>query len=285
VAVQTSQLGTLPSRRLGLLIAPREHGAWGLLLVPLAAGGAVGLLDGGTWLPLLLFTVAAVALFWLRTPAESWLGRGLLRVQTNEERQAVGITILLVAAVAISTLSLLLWNGDHSKLLLLGMVAIATFVAQGILRKIGRRTRMLSQIVGIAGLTVTAPAAYYLVTGRLDREAWALWIANFLFAGNQVHYVQLRIRSARLVSWSDKVERGRSFLIGQALLVTALFAAWRLQYVPLLAACAFLPLLIRGAIWFFQRPQPLLIRRLGWTELAYAIVFAMCLIAGFHQLH
>jgi hypothetical protein len=39
-------------------------------------------------------------------------------------------------------------------------------------------------MVGTAGLTSTAPAAYYVVTGHLDPLAWSLWAANFLFAKN-----------------------------------------------------------------------------------------------------
>src|ERR1019366_7623189 len=52
--------------------------------------------------------------------------------------------------------------------------------------KIGRAARMAAQMVGALGLTSTAPAAYYVVTGRLDAAAWALWLANWLFAGDQI---------------------------------------------------------------------------------------------------
>ena len=37
------------------------------------------------------------------------------------------------------------------------------------------------------GLTSTAPGAYYVATGQLDGRAWALWLANWLFAGDQIH--------------------------------------------------------------------------------------------------
>ena len=218
MAGHTSQLAALPDRRIGLLIAPREHGAWGLLLVPLTTGGAVGLLSGGSSLPLMAFTVAALTLLWLRTPVENWLGTGLLRAQTQHERRSVGITIVLLAAVAVSALASLFWDGRHPALVPLGLVAAGAFVGQGLLRKLGRQTRMLSQIVGTLGLTITAPAAYYVVTGELNREAWALWLANFLFAGDQVHFVQLRIHSARLVTGREKLRRRRAFLLGQMLL-------------------------------------------------------------------
>lgn len=47
---------------------PAEHGAWGMLLVPLACAAVVG----GAWnLPLLLCAVAALAVFLLRGSLEA----------------------------------------------------------------------------------------------------------------------------------------------------------------------------------------------------------------------
>lgn len=114
---------------------------------------------------------------------------------------------------------------------------------------------MLSQIVGTLGLTVTAPAASYVATGTLDRAAWALWMANLLFVGDQIHFVQLRLRSTRASGWTQKFASGRNFFAGQMLLATALIFAWRFALVPALAALAFLPLLIRGTL-VLRAPAP-----------------------------
>jgi hypothetical protein len=282
MADQASQLAALPNRRLGSLIAPREHGAWGLLFIPLATGGAIGLFAGGDGLPLAALAIAAFALFWLRTPVESWLGTGLLRTQSQHERRTVGIAILILAAVAVTALTALFWQGRNRGLLLLGLIAVTAFVAQALLRKWSRQTRMLSQIVGTLGLTVTAPAAYYVVSGQLDREAWALWMANFLFAGNQIHFVQLRIHSAKVSGWRQKLACGRSFLAGQVIMAIVLVLAWRFALLPGIASLAFLPILVRGFSWFFEGHKSLAVRRLGWTELAYAVIFGILLVAGFH---
>ena len=281
MAYQASQLADVPNRRLGSLIVPREHGAWGLLFVPVATGGAIGLRAGGNGLPLIALTIAALALFWLRTPVESWLGTSLVRAQGQRERRSVGVTILILAAVAAFALASLFSAGRNNDLLPLGLIAMVAILAQGLLRKLGRRRRVLSQVVGTLGLTVTAAAAYYVVTGRLGHAAWALWMANFLFACNQIHFVQLRIHSARVSGWSQKIACGRNFLVGQMLLATALVVAWRLALLPGLAALAFLPLLVRGIAWFFERQKSLTVRRLGWTELAHAVIFGVALIAGF----
>ena len=282
MAEHATHLAAVPNRRPSSLIAPREHGAWGLLLVPLATGGAVGLLGGGDPLPLAALTIAALTLFWLRTPVESWLGTGLIRAQTPHERRSVGITILILAAVGACALTSLFWDGRNRDLPLLGVAAVSAFTAQSLLRKLSRRTRMLALIVGTLGLTITAPAAYYVVTGLLDRNAWALWIANFLFAGNQIHFVQLRIHSARVNGRADKFERGRAFLLGEGVLAISLIVAWHFRLLPALAALAFLPALTRGTAWFFESQKPLLVRKLGWSELAHAIAFGALLVSGFY---
>ena len=263
------------------LVVPREHGAWGMLLVPLVTGAAVGLLAGGRIAPVLLLTTAVLALFWLRTPAESWLGTGAVRAQTLEERQLVRNVILPLATIAAVSLSALFWQGKNRELVWLGMIAGAAFAAQVLRKKMGRTTRVVAEVVGALALTSTAPAAYCVATGRLDARAWALWLVNWLFAANQIHFVWLRIRGARAAGWSEKFTVGWSFLAGQVLLGGILALAYHFSWLPELTLIAFAPVLFRGFVWFAKRPQPIVVRRLGWTELAHAVAFGVLLTAGF----
>ena len=126
---------------------------------------------------------------------------------------------------------------------------------------------MPAQIIGAIGLTSTAAGAYYVATGRLDRTAVALWVANWLFAADQIHFVQVRIHSSRASSFEEKVQLGLPFLIGQIGLIVVVLAACRFGLFPFAAAAAFVPVLLRGTIWFVRRKQPLDVHRLGFTEL------------------
>jgi hypothetical protein len=173
------------------LIVPREHGAWGLLLVPLFTGVAAGFAPEHRIWPLLMFTVAALSLFWLRTPVESLIGTGPLAASTGRERRMALITSISLAALATACLAGLMWKGHNLQLLLLGGATALAFLVQSVLRRLGRKTRMVSQLVGAIGLVCTAPAAYYIGTGRLSERAFVLWVANWIFAGNQIHFVQL----------------------------------------------------------------------------------------------
>ena len=263
------------------LIVPREHGAWGLLLVPMVTAAGVAFRQSTNVFPFVLLLTAALALFWLRTPLESLLGISAMRAETKEERGSVAFVVLYLAIVAILASSMLLWAGQNPLLWLIGAAAGVAFVAQAVLRKMGRPTRMLSEIVGTIGLTASAPAVYYVVTGKFGITGWMLWLANLMFAGNQIHYVQIRIHTCKLSGLHAKLARARTFALGQLAMAAVLAATCWLGWIPWLVLLAFVPLLLRGFYYFVQKPAPLRVRRLGWNELAQAIVFCVLFITAF----
>jgi hypothetical protein len=271
----------VPHTRFRALVIPREHGAWGLLLIPLVTGACAGLAVARNWMPLAEFTVAALALFWMRTPVESALGTSPMRAQSASESNWLLLAIAALGSVAMVCITALLWNGADRGLLVLGAVAAVAFVAQALVKRLGRSARMPAQIIGSLGLTAAAPAAWYVVTGQLDARAFGLWLANWICAGNQVHFVQLRIHSARAASLGEKFLRGRWFFFGQLAMIAALLFAWRVHLLPGLAIAAFLPLLARGFLWFKSGAQSLAVKRLGWSELAHGVAFGLLLIAAY----
>ena len=276
-----AQSHSIQAQRVRALIVPREHGAWGMLLVPLATGAGVGLLANGRVFPLVLFTLLALALFWLRTPLESLLGSSPMRAQTENERRVVLQAILWLASVATLSLTALLWDANSVQFLLFGAIASVAFIGQAILKQLGRNLRMSAQVVGALGLTASAPAAYFVMTRHLDTRVAALWLANWLFASDQIHFVQLRIHASRAAGWKERFERGRVFLIGQFGMAALLGFVVYYHFLPSLSVIAFVPVFFRGIAWFMQKPQPLAVRRLGWTELAHALVFGVLLVGGF----
>lgn len=292
---------THPDRRRALIL-PREHGAWGLLLVPMVTGAGIALCETTNIVPFLLLLATGLALFWLRTPVESLLGTSVMRAETREERDAVKLVIGALGAVAALSLVALLWAGHNPALWLIGGVAAAAFVGQALLKSTSKQSpglsrnaeaapprskesiqnrRMLSEMVGTIGLTLSAPAAYYVMTGKLGPTAWMLWLANLLFAGDQIHYVQFRLHTARVEGLRAKLAHGRGFAIGQALMTAALTIACLSRLMPAIASVAFAPLLFRGWFYFVQDPKPLVVRRLGWNELTHAIAFCVLFIGAF----
>lgn len=284
VAVETADFAATEKarrERRHALILPREHGAWGLLLVPFVTGAGVAFRESSHAVPALLLLTAALALFWLRTPVEGLMGTSAMRAQTSDERRAVVVVIAGLVAAAALALGALLWAGRNPALWLIGAAAAAAFIAQALLKKLGRRARMFSEIVGTIGLTSSAPAAYYVITGKFGATAWMLWLANLIFAANQIHYVQVRIHTARIEGARAKLARGWAFAAGQLAMAGVLIVAALIGYLPWLALIAFAPVLFRGWFYFFRKPEPLVVRRLGWSELGQAVVFCALFVAGF----
>jgi len=251
--------------------------------VPLITGATVALLRGGALVALLLFLLVSISLFCLRTPVEAVLGTSAQRIDSPAERRLVAVAIAGYSLVAAGALAALLWNGNNPGLLMLGAIAAFSFGAQALLRKLGRATRMASQMVGLVGLTSTAAGAYYVSTGRLDLTAWMIWAANWLFAANQVHMVQLRIRNAKVAGFKERLARGWKFLAGEILTVVLLVAFFHFRLLPKMSVVAFHPMLLRGAAWFFKKPRPLRVHRLGWTELGFALIFGVMFVSGFFR--
>ncbi len=277
-----TQIHPISNGRVGALVWPREHGAWGILLIPLVTGAWAGLRSGHGFFPVILFSVTVLALFCLRTPAEALLQTSPIRPRTPAEKQAVLNFIFLYAGIGALALGLLLVREQAYGLIPLGVTALTLFLAQALLRKLGRETRIAAQLVGALGLTSTALGAYYVATGRIDQVGLVLWGANWLLACNQIHFVQVRIHASRAATLAEKLDRGRGFLIGQALTMLLLATAWQAGILAWPDLLAFTPVLARGFLWFIQRPAPLNVHRLGFSELAHSLAFGALLILGLH---
>ena len=263
------------------LVVPREHGAWGMLLVPMASGAAVGFLQGNHVVDFVLLVIAALALFWLRTPVESLLGTSPMRAQTVPERMLAAKYVLVLASVSATALTGLFWGGRNLAVLAIGAAALFAFGMQILARSISRHYRMVAQMIGAAGLSASAAAAYYVVTGHFDGTATALWLVNWIFAGDQIHYVQLTLRHSKVDGFVERLARGLGFFFGQVMMFAAVFGACSVGILPKMALFAFLPIAVRGGYFFFKKPAPLALTRLGLSELTHAISFGLLLFVAF----
>ncbi len=140
---------------------------------------------------------------------------------------------------------------------------------------------MAAQLVGVIGLTCAAPAAYYIGAGLLNERSLVLWAANWAFAGDQIHFVQFRIHAARAANFSEKIAQGRTFFLAQMVLLVVLIVAVFLRVAPSLTIIAFVPVIVRGTLWFFRKPEPLDVKRLGWSEMKQGVMFAILLSIAF----
>ena len=118
-------------------------------------------------------------------------------------------------------------------LLPIGIAALLLFGVHSWCLVRGRLDRsQWGEILGVGALTLTAPAAVAVTSGRLTTVAWLLWAACLLYYSSSIFSVKMVLSAARAKrDWSESKRReiGRDCL-GYHLLLTAAvgIAAFRL---------------------------------------------------------
>jgi hypothetical protein len=228
---------------------PREHGVWGILLIPFAT--AVGVT--GVWnLPVALL-LASIMCF--------YVGR------TSFLKQNYRWTVILLAGSAACTLPLLfVWK-------LWWLAAFGAVAAPLAFRKTEHSVVM--QLLAVAGLTLTAPAALYAATGEIGWPAWRMWLLNALYFGGGVLYVKMHVAAA-IARRAEKLRRGAATMIYYGVLAVVAAFWWPV-------GLAFVPAIARAFFGVARLTPRLRIKRLGWTEVAYSLVFAVTVVLLFRR--
>ena len=271
-----------PARR-RTLVWPREHGAWGIVLVSLITGASIGYSSATVLSTLFWLTVAVVAAFCLRTPIENSLPASPFRPRGSAEWRWMIEAASIYALAGALAVAILIRAGFLGLLWKLGLVAVGFFVLQAVVKKLGRAGHLPGEMIGAFGLTLAAAAGWAVSAREFRQEALAIWILNGLFAADQILYVQLRIRGARAGNDASG-SRDRILLLAvEALIALLLIGGAHAGLIPWLVLGAFIPIFMRGEAWSLRRDHGRLrIHRLGKSELCHAILFGLLLITAFH---
>ncbi len=231
---------------------PREHGAWGMLLVPFATAlGVAGVFD----LKTLLLLGSTLCFYMARA---SWL-----------KRQWLWTALLLAGSLAAAAPLFIVWK-------LWWLAAFSAIAA--VLAAQPTRRHFAMQLGATVGLTLTAPAAWYTATGALDAMAFWLWLWNALYFIGGLLYVRMRI--APVAERPALCKPVLVFYGGLMLFVLALATVDVISFgVPLV----FVPAMARAWTGAYRLALPLQIKRLGWSEVAYSVVFAVLLVAALRE--
>jgi uncharacterized membrane protein len=247
------------------LYLPKEHGSWGMFFIPLL----LGLIVGGEWHGgCVLFIGAATAAFLAREPfMAAWRG---WRRKTDSGRATRTVAAYGTAAIALGAPLL----ADNPWLAALGAAGAALYVwhAEAAMRGEGRSAGV--ELLVIATSMLTAPAAYYVGTGRLDGLALTLWLATFGYFASTVFYVKMRLTAARARSEAVKAKARRECVAAHAALALGIAA------LPVIVALGYVPAIIRAG-WYAARPTAEAnLKQIGWTEVVLSLVFFVAAAVG-----
>lgn len=270
---------------------PAEHGAWGLLAVPFFSAAAVaGIPAPGARVPLFLVAAAILSLFLLRASLEAAMAW----------RELLAPPPLILAAVALAAGAPLLFYYRYNELLAPAAAGLVLYLAQ---RRLvdkyegarladaengpsrSEKRSLAAELAGVATLSLTAPAAWIALRGRLDARGLEVWAMNLLFFLGGVLYVKYRVRALQAHRPFRSVAERLSFawpVFLYHLALAAFLLFWFLGDGRAAAILlAFTPGILRAFQLAYQLGRRFPIRRLGWSEVAHSVVFAALLVLAF----
>lgn len=260
---------------------PREHGAWAMFLVSLI----VGLLVAGRWnIQGVVLALSATGFFLSRQPMA-------MTLKGRRRRKPVDRSLLIWTAIYLGSGGLCgLWLvifGQRPGLLALAPLAALLMVAY--LRQVADRkeSSVLGELLGISGLVLSAPAAYYGSTGRFDVTAAGLWAIHWLYFSGTVFYIKLKVREqARREAPTELTQRlvaGRACLAYQTTALTVVTLLALLRWLPALAPLALIPVTIKTMLGTvrWQDRRSLSLVRLGLAEVGHSLLFGLMTVLIF----
>jgi hypothetical protein len=244
-----------------------------MLYVPLILGVLVA---GAPTSRTLLLWIAVTATFLGRDALVQW-GHARRRGRSSPYGR-LAVAYLVIAALV----GLLLVVIDRLVVLVPIVLFAAIALAWNLHQSIQRQERTTAaELVAIGGLTLTAPAAYYVAAGRIDMIAIWLWVLCIAFFASSVFYVKQRVLALQTRKLHEQRRLSAYSATYHALLLATLgILVWQEQ-LHLLVLLAFLPVVAR-ATWHLARPiRELDLKRIGVAEISFSVTFLVLTWLGF----
>lgn len=262
---------------------PREHGAWLILYLPIVPG--LVLAWPVRWVPVLLLVTCVTGLFLARH-----VGALLLRQRGQQSRTRQRRWLACYMAMAAAGGLPLVVVFRYVALLPLVVIAASLFAVHSALQRGPGGKRLdrsqWGEMLAVAALTLTAPAAYVVAGGTDRAAAWCLWTVCILYFSSGVFYVKMLLAAAKVkgaFSARTQWRVARDNLLYHVLMVVVLLFAFAhlSEHTATLAALAFAPVIVRG-LWSAATLSNKLpsLKRVGLVETLYAIWFIVSFSAA-----
>lgn len=227
-----------------------------------------------------LFALALFGAFLARTPLTAL-------VADQDDARARAWLVAYGAAAAAGLAGLVVLYGRWG-LLPLGAPAAAVLAASLWYAARKRAMTAAHELLGVAGLSLGAPGAHFAATGAWSPEAAWLWALSTLFLSGPVFHVKMLVcnRIASVPSpaagageRADRAAMDSACYHAAALL--AVMGAVAAGAVPAPAAAPFLGSLAKTLYYASRRSARLELKRVGWQEVGWTVVFVAASSAGF----
>src|SRR5262245_2530542 len=252
-----------------MLRLPKEHGAWAMLYVPFLVGALAGSSSSSSPFQLLLLLLSATFVFIARQSFVEWriaLSRGLPGAAA---RRTLLVYAGLGGALGVPLVFL------YQRVWLVPAVIFSTaLLALNSWQAVRREDRtIIGEMIAIVGLTLTAPAAYYVCRGELNGSAWLLWALCILYFAASVFYVKLRVHSLNRRREGLRKRARRYCALYHLFLIAALVLLGITGSTSVLVLVAFAPVLAKTVLQLAKPSRQISLRQIGVLEIVYSVVF------------
>ena len=256
---------------------PREHGAWAMLYVPFLIGALAGSGSSVRMAPVLLLFLSVTLIFVARESMLEWLRA---RSRGKPSRTASIRLLIYLGFGGLFGAPLLVIYERFWLAPLAGLIVLLFVFNTGKAVK-GEDRTVIGETVAILGLTLTAPAAYYVIGGTWDSRAWLLWMLCSFYFASSVFYVKLRVHSLNRRREELRRQSWRRCATYHVFLTAALVLLGATGSLDLFALVAFSPVLAR-TFWQLAKPGGRIsLRRVGLLEVVYSVIFLVFVAISF----
>lgn len=258
-------------------VITREHGSWAVLFVPMIIGISVA---GTVTINNLFLALSALGVFMSYVPVHTIL-REVSGLPQGKEKLSASIFWgpIYLSVGLISIIPLFVQGYAH--LLTFAVFGAASFFGNYFLTLRGQKS-ILSDLTAVAGLTLSAPSAYYIASGSLDANAAILWLLTTLFFGCSVFYVHLKIRVLALkkthIPLVERLTLGRLNIVYHVIVISIVAVLSLYDYTPRTAALAFLPMALHAIYGTLKLRSTVKFKNLGFLLLGHSFVFCLLLV-------
>ncbi len=221
-----------------------------------------------------LLLAAIFLLFWARYPVWLW-ARSRTRQFPARAWPSTVVAALAGIGIAVGVAT------DEGRWGLFGFGGLVAIIMAVYLRALmaGHERALATEFLGIAGLGLAGPAAYYSATGSLDEQALLAWLLPTLFFGTSVFAVKLRVEGFSRVKSGSSPRPLMAVLAGCQIAVLMLVAVLGLlDLVTPLTLVVYVPVTIQCAWTARSLKTSPRIKRLGLLWVAHSVLFTVLVL-------
>lgn len=249
---------------------PKEHGGWVMYIMPFFIGWAVA---GRSTTALLLLFLVMTLFFMARYCLNVVVSESIKQNKNNLLIKKASKWLLIYSLVAF-ILAVFLYFYFKLYLLILFFVFSLLILLINLFFVYNRNEMTsASQVIGSLGLSLSAPAAYYVCTKGINEIAIFLWIICFFYQTGEIYFVRF------LITKKNSFKDFPKFLVFY--LIVILLFLYFLRITNIIAPfilLSFLPSIIKFFIFQIDKFPKLTIKKVGLLELTHSIIFLILVI-------